>query len=139
MSDSRGSSLIEVVVSLLLLAMMTAPIMSAALGAQVFSGRSDRRLAAAAAVHRLSEHLKPYVTADRTAARGPGQGPDGWTLPGDESRLAALESGHHDLQAAQWASALAPYSGNISYDVVVRDTPSGPEPDVRFTVTWVEP
>lgn len=139
MSNERGSSLMEVIVAILLLAMMATPIMSVALSGRMASGRADRRIAAAAAIRRVSEHLKAYVTADRALARGPGDGDDGWALPGDASKASALDPGHHELEPAVWVPALAPFSGKISYDVSVRRTPSGAEPSVGFRVSWDEP
>lgn len=129
----------EVIVSILLLAMMATPIMSVALSGRMASGRADRRIAAAAAIRRVSEHLKAYVTADATLARGPGDGDDGWRLPGDSSKLPALGPGHHELEPARWSPALETYSGRISYDVEVRSTPSGAQPSVSFSVSWTEP
>jgi hypothetical protein len=131
--------LVEVVISILLFALMAGPILSVALSGRMAAGRFDRRIAAAAAVRRVSEHLKAYVTADRSITRGPGEGVDGWTLPGDASMRGALEPGHHELAPAQWVPSLASYSGTISYDVAVRQTPSGSEPDVSFKVDWQEP
>lgn len=131
--------MVEVVISLLLFAMLAGPILSVALSGKMASGRADRRIAAAGAVRRVSEHLKAYVTADRAVVRGPGEGDDGWALPGDASRRGALEPGHHELSPQRWAPALASYSGAISYDVAVRQTPSGPQPDVSFSVSWEEP
>jgi type II secretory pathway pseudopilin PulG len=141
MRNDCGTTLIEVVVSILLLAMMAAPIMSVVLNGAMISGRTQRRMAAALAVRRVSEHLKAYVTADRSVALGPGIGSDGWNLPGDASGLAALQGGHHALSAALWLQPLEPkpYLGVISYDVTNRMTPSGPEPDVRFAISWTEP
>ena len=62
-------------------------------------------------------------------------------MPGDASGLAALEGGHHALSAALWLQPLEPkpYLGAISYDVTSRMTPLGPEPDVRFAISWTEP
>ena len=113
--------------------------MSVALSSSMNTGHTDRRLAAAAAVRKISESLKAYVTADPTLARGPGVGSDNWSLPGDSSGLTALEAGHHQLASAQWLSALQTFNGRISYDVVVRATPSGPQPDVTFSIAWDEP
>jgi hypothetical protein len=57
------------------------------------------------------------------------------------SGLAALQGGHHALSSALWLAPLSPkpYVGAISYDVTDRMTPSGPEPDVSFSVSWTEP
>lgn len=110
--------------------------MSTSLTSRMSVGRVDREVAAAAAVRQVSEALKAYVTAERSLVHGPGVGADGWTLPGDRSMLSAFTDGHHELDAAQWAPALADAGGRLSYDVATRSTPSGPQPDVTFTVSW---
>lgn len=137
--SERGSSLVEVIVAILLIALMTAPLMSTALTGRMSMGRADRQIAAAAAVRALSEQLKAYVAADLSLATGPGTGASGWLLPGDQSGMTALQAGHHDLAASRWLSALAPYGGTISYDVTSVPTPSGPRADVTFNVAWKEP
>lgn len=136
MSGLRGSTLIEAVASMMIVAMMTAPIMATVLSASISSQSSSRRSAAADAARGLSEHLKAYVTADASLVAGPGAGADGWSLAGDASGLAAFAAGHHALEAAIWAPALRDCGGQISYDVSVRDTPAGREPDVTFNVSW---
>lgn len=135
----RGHTIIEVVVAMLLIAIMSALALPSFLTGQMSVGRSERRDAAADAVHRLSEELKSYVTADRTLVNGSGAGPDGWSLPGDRSGNWALAPGAHDLDPALWAGPLAAYRGALSYTVAVRATPSGPEPSVSFQVSWQEP
>lgn len=139
MRGERGASLVEVVISMLLLAMMTAPIMSTVLTGSLSSKRADRRLSAASSVRAVSENLKAYVTADPSLVQGAGAGPDGWTLPGDRSNLYALAPGHHELDPVRWAPGLNGFGATISYDVTVRTTNSGPEPDVVFNVAWTEP
>lgn len=135
----RGTTLVEVVVSTLLIGMMTAMCMPVFLTGRMSVGRADRRAAAADAVHGVAEALKGYVTADLSLANGPGTGFDGWSLPGDLSGRRALESGDHALDSAMWAAPLASYGGVLSYSVAIRATPSGPQPDVSFRVSWVEP
>jgi type II secretory pathway pseudopilin PulG len=140
MRNARGSSLVEVIISILMLALLATPIMSVALSGHMAAGRADRRIAAAAAVRRLSEHLKAFVTADKTVVRGPGGGDDGWHLPGDGGLRGALDAGHHELDPAQWLpTTLTAYGGRLSYDVTPRMTPSGIQPDVSFSVSWDEP
>jgi hypothetical protein len=139
MGNQKGSTLMEVVISILLLAMLTTPIMSVALSGRMASGRADRRIAAAASIRRLSESLKAYLTADRALARGPGAGLDGWSLPGDLSLLPAFEPGRHELDPSVWAPALAPFSARVFYTVAARPTALGPQPDVTFSVEWKEP
>ncbi|MBI3564819.1 MAG: hypothetical protein HY079_06455 [Elusimicrobia bacterium] len=139
MRGTRGTSLAEVVIAILIVAMMAVPIMSVALTGTLASGRGARRVAAASAVRRVSENLKAYVTADPAAATGPGEGLDGWTLPGDLSGARALAPGHHDLASARWAPELAAYRGAISYDVSLATTTAGPQPNVLFHVSWEDP
>ncbi|MDE2509758.1 MAG: prepilin-type N-terminal cleavage/methylation domain-containing protein [Elusimicrobia bacterium] len=140
MRREQGSSLVEVVISILLMAMLAVPIMSVAMSGHMAAGRAARRVAAAAAVRRISEHLKAYVTADRTLVRGPGDGDDGWHLPGDQGAREALGPGRHVLDPTRWLPAeLTAVGGRISYDVTPRRTPLGIEPDVRFSVGWDEP
>lgn len=135
-----GQTLIEVVIATLLLAMMTVPIMAAAFGGRRMSARTTRRMQASSRARHVSEALKAFVVADRTLAAGPGTGSDGWTLSGDASGLPALAAGHHELAPAEWLPDLAapPVSGTISYDVTVRLTPQGPQPDVVFNVRWAD-
>lgn len=124
---------------MLLIGQMTAMCMPVFLTERAAAGLTERRAAAADAVRRLAEELSPYVTADPALAAGPGKGFDGWSLPGDLSGKRALEAGEHGLDPAAWSAALIPYGGVLSYTVAVRETPSGPQPDVSFRVTWEEP
>lgn len=134
MLDSRGTSLVEVVIAILLVAMMTGPIMSTVLTSSMSQRRVERRVAAAAAARSLSERLKGFVVADRRLARGPGVGPDGWSLPGDREGVYALAPGVHALDAGLWAPGLP--NATVAYAVTVRETPVGPQPDVDFAFQW---
>lgn len=142
MSRTRrgGQTLIEVVIASLLLAMMTVPIMAAAFGGRKLTARTTRRLQAAAYARQAAEALKAFVVADQTIVSGPGTGSNGWSLSGDASGSYALAAGHHELSPAAWLVELAasPYNGTISYDVTVRQTPQGPQPDVVFNVQWTD-
>ena len=135
-----GQSLVEVIIATLLIAMMTIPIMTAAMGGHQLTGKTSRRLQAAADARQAAEALKAYVVADTTIVSGPGIGTGGWALPGDASGLNALAAGHHDLNPATWLAGLSapPFNGTISYDVTVRSTPQGPQPDVTFNLQWTE-
>ena len=135
-----GSTLIEVIIASMLLMMMTVPIMSAALGGRSMTVKTNHRLQAAAGARQVAEALKSYVVADVTLANGPGVGTGGWQLPGDSTGLNALAQGHHVLSASQYLPnlAAAPNNGAISYDVTIRLTPQGPQPDVSVSVTWDE-
>ena len=135
-----GQTLIEVVIASLLLAMMTVTIMAAALSGRKLTARTTRRLQAAAHARQAAEALKAFVVADQTIVSGPGTGSNGWALPGDASGMSALQQGTHALSPAMWLPDLAapPYNGTISYDVTVRQTPQGPQPDVVFNVQWTD-
>lgn len=139
-SASRGQALIEVLIASLLLMMLIGPIMAAALSGRQLTARTTRRLQAAAAARHASEALKSFVVADETLVPGPGRGIGGWKLPGDSGGLSALAAGRHVLSPDAWLPDLAapPYNGSISYDVTVRMTPQGPQPDVVFSVQWTE-
>lgn len=136
-----GYTLIEVVIASLLLMMMTIPIMTAAFSGRQLTAKTTHRQVVAAAVQQAAEELKAYVVADQTLAKGPGDGPTGWLLPGDQSGLTALAAGHHELSPSVYLPSLAaaPYDGTLSYDVTVRATPQGPQPDVTFNAKWSEP
>lgn len=138
LSSRRGSSLIEVIIATLLLAMMTVPIMAVTLTGGALTGKTERRLYASTAAARLAETLKAYVVADTTLIAGPN---GDWALPGDSSGLNALEAGHHDLSPEIWVPELAgaPYFATVAYDVSVRQTPQGPLPDVSFDIRWNDP
>jgi Tfp pilus assembly protein FimT len=138
--DESGETLLEIIIAILLLAMMTVPIMGAALGGRQLTLKTGHRQQAAADSRHVAEALKAYVVADTSLAEGPGTGTGGWTLPGDESGTYALAAGHHVLTPAVWLPEFAspPYNGTISYDVAVRSTPQGPQPDVAFNVQWNE-
>jgi hypothetical protein len=135
-----GQSLIEVVIASLLLTIITVPIMAAAVSGRQMTARTSRRLQASADARYAAESLKAFVVADTTLVSGPGTGVGGWALPGDASGLNALAAGHHDLSPAAWLKDLGapPYNGTISYDVTVRLTPQGPQPDVVFNVQWAD-
>ncbi len=139
-SRQNGQTLLEVIIATLLLAMMVVPIMGAAMGGRQLAAKTSHRLQAAADARHIAEALKAYVVANTTLASGPGGGINGWLLPGDASGLNALAAGHHELTAAAWLPELAaaPYNGRISYDVTVRATPQGPQPDVVFNVLWAD-
>lgn len=128
--------MIELVIAVLIIGVMTAPMVTIGLSGRINMAKTDRRLAAAAAVRKVSEALKAYVTADRTVANGPGSGATGWMLPGDSSNLPALESGTHTLDVSTWAPSLASVGGTLSYTVTQRSTPSGTMADVAFTISW---
>lgn len=138
---SRGSTLIEVVISILIVAVVTMSVFSVALVGRQSKGRATRRAAAAFAQRRLLEELKNYITADIEAVPGPGAFPNGWGLPGDHCGCWALTAGTHRLDADVWLPQLAgrPYNGVISYLVTTEAVSVGDLPTVTASVAWDEP
>ena len=131
-----GTTLIEIVISSLILGLACAAVMPVFLTSSISVARVDRRQAAVDSIRRLTEELKGYVAADRSSITGPGAGSSGWDLPGDKSGKWALEGGRHELDPKMWCAFLADCGGTMSYTVTVRATPSGPQPDVSVTVDW---
>jgi len=131
-----GTTLIEIIISLLILGMACAAVMPVFFTSSISAARVDRRQAAVDSVRRLTEELKGYVAADHNDITGPGVGTGGWDLPGDRSGKWALEGGRHELDPKMWCAFLTVCGGTISYTVTVRNTPSGPQPDVSVTVDW---
>ncbi len=78
-----GNTLAEVVVGVLLVGIVAASVMSVAVTSRSGGARVGRRTAAGLSGQRLLDALKTYVTADQTVMNGPGNGVDGWRLPGD--------------------------------------------------------
>lgn len=124
---------------MLLVLIASSAILGTVLTGRQSEGRTVRRSSAAQAVRRVAETLKVYQTADTAVARGPGNAPNGWGLPGDACGCVAFQNGVHNLDSAVWAPDLVPQGGAISYTVTTAATALGPQPTVAFDVTWTEP
>ena len=145
MRGEGGYTLIEVVISILLTAIIVASVMSVALSSKSSSVKSDRKIIANEASRALTAMLKGYVTADynQSAVRGPGTGAGGWKLPGDSSPYALDCGAHNNITGIlpAWFAG-APYNATISYNVSNSGGPTcvpGSPPKVDVTVTWSEP
>jgi len=142
MRGQDGYTLLEVVVSILLTAVMVAAIMSVALSSKRGSVKNDRKIIANEAGRQLAARLRGYVTADaaQSTVPGPGVGAGGWKLPGD-SQSYALSCADHSLDNSAsnllpaWF-AQPPYNATVSYKVTCQ---SGVPPKVDVTVNWSEP
>lgn len=139
--NKKGFTLVEVLVGIVLVAVVVVSSMGVAVTSTGNAGRMDRRREAAQRVRALSDALRGYVTADPSLAAGPGDGPDGWRLPGDACACAALAAGRHELDPGYWLGSLAaaPYGGTIAYTVTYDVAAAGAQPTVAFDVAWSEP
>lgn len=136
-SSARGNTFVEVMVSVLLFAIIVGTVFSVPLAAKRAKLKTDQKVAAALAGKQVLETLKAYVTADPAAGRGPGEGTNGWSLPGDACRCYALSPGVHVLDAATWFAPYAgpPYNAALSYTVAA----AGAQPDVTLKIDWNNP
>lgn len=158
MRVQNGYTLIEVVISMLLTAVMVSSVMSVALTAKRGEARNERKLVANQASRQLTASLKNYVTADSatTTISGPGTGTNKWGMTSaagsgqvkDDcgsgvscaaNSCYALQAGSHTLCGflPSWFEA-APYSAKIIYFVSYPGGASSP-PQVNLTVDWTEP
>lgn len=163
MRNRRGYTLLEAAIAMLLTAIMAGSVFSIALSAKRSSGRGLRKLIADQAGRQLTEQLKNYVTADKSAStiggiNGPGAGTNKWSMndttalpqvldscgPADPTGTGvdcyALEPGSHTLKGylPGWFEA-NPYKARARYwvkDQTVDTTLNMPQ--VIVTVTWVE-
>jgi hypothetical protein len=135
---NRGSSLVEVVVSILIAATVAMGVFSVALTGRQSRARVVSRESAAFAQRKLLSELQNYVTADLTSVAGPGGAPNGWGLPGDSCNCWALSPGVHNLDAAVWLPSLAgaPHDGAMSYTVTTQSTAMGALPTVTASIQW---
>ncbi len=145
----KGFTLIEVVVSMLLSAVMISAVFSVALSSKQTSARSDRRLAAAQAAQSMMQRLKNYVTSDPAsiAILGPTPRPGAasWYLNNPPSvvdslgDVYALQPGTHIITGTATdviPTALAAYGGKVTYVVA-----AAPNSQLTITVSasWNEP
>ena len=150
MKSSGGYTLIEVVVSLLLTAVLVSSILSVTLSSKKGSGKAERKLIANQLSRDLTSRLKAYVTADPTTAiiPGPGTGANSWSMTSGSivdscGNCYALSPGSHTLGnfLPAWFAA-APYNAQATYFV---DYPqpysvaNGTVPWVNVTISWTDP
>jgi Tfp pilus assembly protein PilV len=94
-SRRRGGAMIEVVISVLILALAVPGIFGAMLSATGQTSVSVEQERAALEVQSLLEELRNYVTANPASSEGPGAA-GGWVLPGDSCACWALQAGDHE-------------------------------------------
>ena len=164
---TRGATLIEVVVAVLLSAVMVSAIFSVALTAKSESKMTEESNTASQAVRQLSAQLHLYVTGYYNYISG--FNPTMNEIPGPSCPDCALGSGNQNTWAwnsvtmptwgvgvsdscggyvlAQCTHSLqhylpqwfesAPYDARISYTVTVPNVSEGPQ--VNITTTWNNP
>jgi prepilin-type N-terminal cleavage/methylation domain-containing protein len=138
-TGQRGYTLVEVLISTVLMAVVVGAVFKLALTSASSSGNADRRLVANQYSRHLSELLSAYVTGDHSGVTGgyvggkligPSNGttnPNAWSLQGltgDNGTVTdsmgagvwALAPGTHQLRyfLPGWFEA-APYNATISY------------------------
>lgn len=166
--DRGGYTLIEAAIAMLLTAIMAGSVFSVALTAKRSSGRGLRKLILDQASRQLSEQLKNYVTADKSAStiggiNGPGNGANKWSMTdasagtgqappeiwdscsasdptNSTNNCYALEPGSHTLKGylPKWLED-DPYKAKMKYWVEDRPLVDGLiMPKVIITATWKE-
>lgn len=159
MRASKGFTLIEVIVSVLITAVMVSSVFSISLTSKTSNVKADHTLIAAQASRALATTLQGYVAADPLASKftcaAEGQGcvtgpsraglapAQSWSLAWDTNAgVYALNPGTHTLQGylPRWFEQ-KPYFAQVQYYVAFIG-PGGTDtqtPWVNITVTWTEP
>lgn len=163
MKGCKGFTLLEILVSILLTAVMVSSVFSIALTAKRGGGRTDRKMIASQGSRELTAMLRLYVTANPNEANwGPNAG--NWTLdsggindcgdlgaspptdcPGTDNcpGCYALEKGSHVLSGflPGWFEG-SPYNARTTYWVSYQyaySVANGTMPLVNISVDWSEP
>lgn len=149
---SSGLTLVEVMVSILLTAIVVTAVMTVSLTARRGSVRTDRKLLASDSARGLLDRLANYISSSLEPGIGPNNG--GWDLSGDLCDCCggipgcyALEPGTHTVTSLLPGEVIGPpYNMAMSY--FVRDTEDAVDagisradfrPQVSVSVTWDEP
>ena len=156
-ADPRaGYTLLEVVVSMLITAIVASSIFSMALSTKKSGTRGLRKLLAGQAARQVSETLKNYVSGDIATyaspiIAGPSQGAaDAWTMTKGAVRddcgtgsppqtCYALAVGSHTLDnyLPAWFEG-PPFNARVKYFVADMDPSATFVPRVSVTVDWTE-
>ncbi|MBI4423360.1 MAG: type II secretion system protein [Elusimicrobia bacterium] len=150
-SSRPGFTLVELTVAVLILAIVSAGVLSAVLSSTVSAGRTESRWQASLAAERLRGALKRYVIAHqggepsdrdleslaRQLGCAPGRAADCVRLEGDGCRWALQAGCAHDATALlRETLGREPVTGRMSYTVA--DDPDGGK-QVAIRVDWEGP
>lgn len=111
----RGSAQLEVLISVLLLAVAAAAVFAALLSSSYQTKTASDREQASLQIENLLDELRNFTTADKT---GPGPATDNtWKVYGDScAGCAALDPGLHDVSSRLPAAMLA-RNATLTYTV----------------------
>lgn len=157
---TTGFSLVEVVISILLTAVIVATVFGISLSSKTGDVKAERKLRGAVGTRQVSAMLRNYITGDATVPLGPGDGGN-WsmTIPskGIQDHFGtypcagarndyALAPGDHCLTGVLGAFENPPFNARVWYHVedaaVVNPVPGCPGcmlPSVTITASWVDP
>ena len=133
-----GSTLVEVMISILLVATAVASTTPIMISAHIAPVEDDIRRQMSLSARQLKETLRNYNTPTPTITLG-APGLPAWHLPEDSSCIAcwALEDGDHDATAMVPASLRSAYNARMTYRVATVAAPGAKE--VRIYVAWNKP
>lgn len=160
MTNTRGYTLLEAAIAMLLTALIASSVFTIAMSARRSSNKGLRKLAADQAARQLSDQLKNYVTGDRTATLANsgiappnpnGTGAQGWSLVTTNTADSlcggtpcyALQEGTHVVTGIlpTWFTS-PPYSATLRYYVkevyYFNGSVNVMSPWVNITVDWSE-
>lgn len=130
-SHPWGFTLLEIVVSMLILSLVVSGVFALFVTSHKYINESRCRLQALNYARMVTEHLNVYVSAGNLPPAPPNAG----TGPG-----GALEAGDHDLSEINLASPLNLDGTNYHCNYAVASNIDGTDLEqVTVTVTWTEP
>lgn len=134
----NGFTLIEILISVLLIAAVVTSIFPLLLTSKLQVVKSGRRGEALNYTRQAMETLKAFTTADPSYPTGPGSAAQPWTYPGEPcGGCWALAPGVHDLtQTLPAAFRASPVNGTLSYTVSDFACGSRTCKQVQFTSNW---
>ena len=142
--SSNGQSIVEIVISILLLAIVAAGIFGVILTAKKQTTKSKAHEDATLSANQLIQELQNYVTALDTTdplnlSSAPGT-PPSWHYPGDTNTGWALAVGNHEVSTLlPLYLQSAPYTAHLTYTVTVVPVNGQNMNQVNVQITWQEP
>jgi hypothetical protein len=140
MKQRNGSTLAEVLVGAIIMAMAAAVVGGILLSTYKLKSCDKVRYSLAAAEADLREDLKNYVTADTSIiTNAPGDPP--WHMPEDVScdDCWALAPGVHDVSGRLSRAIGAEYNATLTYTVTQRQWQGRTVTNVKITTNWQQP